>query len=181
MEKGRIIIITGSLGTGKTTISSIIAKESTLKKSVNIHTDDFYHYLSKGAIPPYLPESDKQNLTVIKAIIETTKCFAQNGYDVIVDGIIGPWFLNPWIEIIQNNYEIHYFILRASKEETLKRAVNRPKLDENTNIKLVEIMWEQFNNLGFYEKNIIDTTNYSIEETVLDIQKKLKEKNYMLK
>ena len=181
MEKGRIIIITGSPGTGKTTISSILAKESTLKKSVNIHTDDFYHYLSKGAIPPYLPESDKQNATVIKAIIEATKCFAQNGYDVIVDGIIGPWFLNPWIEIIQNNYEIHYFILRASKEETLKRAVNRPKLDENSNIKLVEIMWEQFSNLGFYEKNIIDTTNYSIEETVLNIQKKFKEKNYILK
>ena len=54
--QGRIIIITGSPGTGKTTTSAIIARESNMEKSVHMHTDDFYHYLSKGAIPPYLPE-----------------------------------------------------------------------------------------------------------------------------
>lgn len=51
MEKGRIVIITGSPGTGKTTAASVIAKESSLSRSVHIHTDDFYHYLSKGEIP----------------------------------------------------------------------------------------------------------------------------------
>lgn len=24
----------------------------------NMHTDDFYHYLNKGAIPPHMPESN---------------------------------------------------------------------------------------------------------------------------
>ena len=33
---------------------------------------------------------------------------------------------------------MHYIILRASKEETLKRAVERSKLDRKTNIDLVE-------------------------------------------
>lgn len=67
MYKGRIIIITGSPGTGKTTIATIIAKESDFARSVHMHTDDFYHYLSKGAIPPHLPESQEQNLVVIEA------------------------------------------------------------------------------------------------------------------
>ena len=39
----RIVIITGSPGTGKTTISAIVAKESSMEKSVHMHTDDFYH------------------------------------------------------------------------------------------------------------------------------------------
>lgn len=101
-----------------------------MDKSVHMHTDDFYHYLSKGAIPPHLPESNEQNLIVIEAFLEAAKRYARGGYDVIVDGIIGPWFLKPWQSLVREHYEVHYIILRASKEETLKRAVERSKLDE---------------------------------------------------
>lgn len=66
MNQGRIIVITGAPGTGKTTTASVVAKESDLEKSVHMHTDDFYHYLSKGAIPPHLPESNEQNLIVME-------------------------------------------------------------------------------------------------------------------
>lgn len=59
------------------------------------------------------------------------------------------------------------------KEETLKRAVERSKLDRKTNIELVETMWEQFCNLGIYESNVVDTTNYSIQETVSAVQEKI--------
>ena len=44
MNQGRIIVITGSPGTGKTTTASIVAKESDMDKSVHMHTDDFFHY-----------------------------------------------------------------------------------------------------------------------------------------
>jgi dephospho-CoA kinase len=173
MNQGRIIIITGSPGTGKSTTASLLARESDMDKSVHMHTDDFYHYLSKGAIPPYLPEANEQNLVVIEAFLEAAKRYARGGYDVIVDGIIGPWFLEPWQSLIQEHYEVHYIILRASKEETLKRAVERSKLDRKTNIELVETMWEQFCNLGIYESNVIDTTTYSIQETVSAVQEKI--------
>ena len=173
MNQGRIIVITGSPGTGKTTTASIVAKESDMDKSVHMHTDDFFHYLSKGAIPPHLPESNEQNLVVIEAFLEAAKRYARGGYDVIVDGIVGPWFLEPWKALVWEHYEVHYIILRASKEETLKRAVERSKLDRKTNIELVETMWEQFCNLGIYESNVVDTTNYSIQETVSAVQEKI--------
>lgn len=81
--------------------------------------------------------------------------------------------LKPWQSLVREHYEVHYIILRASKEETLKRAVERSKLDRKTNIELVETMWEQFCNLGIYESNVIDTTTYSIQETVSAVQEKI--------
>ena len=180
MNQGRIIVITGAPGTGKTTTASAVAKESDLEKSVHMHTDDFYHYLSKGAIPPHLPESNEQNLIVIEAFLEAAKRYARGGYDVIVDGIIGPWFLKPWQSLVREHYEVHYIILRASKEETLKRAVERSKLDRKTNIELVETMWEQFSNLGIYELNVIDTTTHSIKDTVSAVQEKIASKRTTL-
>ena len=180
MKNGRIVIVTGSPGTGKTTIASMIAKESDLAKSVHMHTDDFYHYLCKGAVPPYLPESNEQNLVVIEAFLEAAKRYARGGYDVIVDGIIGPWFLAPWIKTAQDNYEVHYIILRASKKKTMNRAIKRAKLDKDTNTEIVEIMWEQFNNLGNYEANIIDTTDDSVEETVSKVKDNIKKKTHLL-
>ena len=180
MEQGRIIIITGAPGTGKTTTASIIAKESNLTKSVHLHTDDFYHYLCKGAIPPYLPESEEQNLIVIEAFLEAAKRFVRGGYDVIVDGIIGTWFLAPWLDVVQDNVEVHYIILRATKEETMKRAIERTKLDRETNIELVETMWEQFQNLGRYEQYVVDITDCTIEETVLIIKERIEKKSHLL-
>ena len=117
--------------------------------------------------------SAEQNLVVIEAFLEAAKRYARGGYDVIVDGIVGPWFLEPWKALVREHYEVHYIILRASKEETLKRAVERSKLDRKTNIELVETMWEQFCNLGIYESNVIDTTTYSIQETVSAVQEKI--------
>lgn len=170
LQQDRIIIITGSPGTGKSTTASIVAKESNLLKSVHMHTDDFYHYIQRRTIPPFLPESQEQNLIVIEAFLEAAKRFARGGYDVIIDGIVGPWFLKPWLKVVQDNYEVHYIILRATKEETMKRAINRNKLAEDANMELVEKMWEQFNNLGIYESNIIDTTNQSTGQSVSTIK-----------
>ena len=173
MNQGRIIVITGSPGTGKSTAAALVARESDMDKSVHMHTDDFYHYLSKGAIPPHLPESNEQNRVVIEAFLEAAKRYARGGYDVIVDGIIGPWFLEPWQGLVQEHYEVHYVILRASKEETLKRVVERSKLDRKTNIELVETMWEQFCDLGKYESNVVDTTAHSIQETVCAVRERI--------
>lgn len=180
MKQGRIVLITGSPGTGKTTVSSLAARESDREKSVHMPADDFYGYLSKGAIPPHLPGSDRQNLVVTEAFLEAAKRYARGGYDVIADGIVGPWFLDPWLNAAREGYEIHYIILRAGKQETMRRAVGRLKLDRETNAVLVETMWEQFQNLGIYEGNVIDTTDLSVEDTVSAIRKKISDRTALL-
>ena len=71
MNQGRIIVITGAPGTGKTTTASVVAKESDLEKSVHMHTDDFYHYLSKGAI-------HEQNIKYSQNFLTSEKCTQPN-------------------------------------------------------------------------------------------------------
>lgn len=75
--------------------------------------------------------------------------------------------------ILNKIKEVHYIVLRASKEETMKRAIKRSKLDRETNIELVETMWEQFSNLGIYESNVIDTTTHSVKDTVSAVKEKI--------
>lgn len=177
MKQGRIIIITGPPGTGKSTTASIVARASNLLKSVHMHTDDFYHYIAKGSIPPFLPESHEQNLIVIEAFLEAAKRFARGGFDVIVDGIVGPWFLAPWLRATEEGYEVHYIILRASKAVTMQRAIGRSKLDEETNVQLVENMWEQFNGLGHYESHVLNTTGHSIDQSIILIKELVEKKS----
>ncbi len=62
----------------------------------------------------------------------------------------------------------------------MKRAIERSKLDEETNIELVETMWKQFSNLGIYELNVIDTTTHSIKDTVSAVQEKIASKHTTL-
>ena len=45
MDQGRIIVITGSPGTGKTTTASTVAKESDLEKSVHSYWN---HHMEKS-------------------------------------------------------------------------------------------------------------------------------------
>ncbi len=181
MKWGRITIITGSPGTGKSTAAEKVSLDSDMEKSVCLRTDDFYHYLKKGYIPPYLPASNDQNGIVIESFLEAAKRFVRGGYDVYVDGIVGPWFIEPWLKAVREGYEVNYIVLRASLEETLKRAVGRAKLDEKTSTELVEVMWKQFADLGQYESYVIDTTNLIPDETAESIKAHLRSGQNRLK
>ena len=179
MTQGRIVLITGCPGTGKTTVASRLARTSVLERSVHLHTDDFYQALSKGAVPPWLPDAKEQNEIIVEAFLASAKRFAGGGYDVIVDGVVGPWVLAPW-RAAAESCEIHYVVLRADLETTLARAMGRGKLTRAENDAIVRAMWPQFAGLGPWEGHVLDTTALSEGETVARIRQALAGNRYRL-
>ena len=117
---------------------------------------------------------------VIEAFLAAAVRFAQGGYDTLVDGVVGPWFLDPWLAAARAGTEIHYFVLRAAKDVTLARALGRSKLGESANRELVETMWPLFADLGPWEPYAVDTTALFPEETAALLQAKLGARSHLL-
>ena len=166
MTQARISIISGSPGTGKTTVARLLAENSVYKKAVHIELDDFWEYIRKGYILPWENDSGDQNETVVEAVALSAEKFSQSGYEVFVAGTIGPWFIEPWLKIAQKGVDIRYIILRPNEETTVSRATARTHKDcFPLTAEIVKNLWHSFANLGIYESNIVDTTGQTVEES----------------
>jgi len=54
-----LVILTGSPGSGKTTVDGLVARRH--PRSVHLHTDDFWHFIARSAVPPSEPGADEPN------------------------------------------------------------------------------------------------------------------------
>lgn len=170
----RIIIISGGCGTGKTSISRLLAENSNNAYTVHLHTDDYYQFIRKGYIAPWLDGSGDQNETVINAAVASAKRFSEDGYEVYVDGVIGPWFLAPWIQLTEEGFDVRYIVLRPEEQTTISRALKRPQKDGfPLNRDAIISVWHSLSDLGKYESNVVNTTEQTIDESVVHIQRML--------
>lgn len=159
-----VVVLTGAPGSGKSTVARQLADR--LARSVHLHTDDFWHYIRQGRIAAYRPEAHRQNQVVIDVVVQAAFGYAQGGYQVIVDGIVGPWFLQPFCDVSHTTgVPLHYLVLRPDEATTLHRATSRGN-DALLDPAPVRQLHRQFSFLGELEPHAIDTTQLTIDQTV---------------
>lgn len=138
---------------------------------MHLHTDDFYAWIVRGYVLPWLPESRDQNVVVMEAIASVAERFAEGGYDVVVDGIVGPWFLDPWLAVATAR-PVSYAVLRPAVEVAEHRAATRGE-HALKDLSVVGRMHAAFADLGEHERHAIDSTSATPEETAAVVRRRL--------
>lgn len=156
---GKLYIITGPAGVGKSTISKRLAENKT--KSVLIEGDEIYHQVVGGYVPAW---KDGNHLSLFWNIcINLMRTYLEAGYDVVFNYIVNPDNLQAIKESFRN-FEIKFVVLMVDEETLLLRDSQR---DEDCQMKeRCVALLNSFRNKGFEECNVLDTSGLSVEEIV---------------
>ena len=155
----QLYIITGPAGVGKSTISKEIAKPKA--KSALVEGDEIYNQVIGGYIHAWKEGNHLD--TFWKICISTIKTYLEDGFDVVFNYIVTP----NQIKMIKENfkdYKIKFVVLLVDENTLLSRDKQRPE-DCQMKERCITLL-NEFKNYNYDEKNILDSTGLSINETV---------------
>lgn len=171
MSGSRIVIISGPPGAGKSTVARALAEQSARPKAIHMHTDDFYAYVRKGFVEPWRPESQDQNVTIMNVAAQAAATFAVGGYDVVADGIVGPWFFDPWLAAAAaHGLELNYVLLMPDEACAVARGTARTAPGAMTDEAVIRTMCGHFRTYAPDPRHVVDTTAQTAVETAESVR-----------
>lgn len=161
--KRLVFLISGPLGTGKSTVSKPLAKK--LPNCVLIEGDHLFHMFNEGSAVESTPWERRVSVTWTN-LAAVTRTFLQDGLNVVIDFVVEEeleWFKE---QIADFHAEIHYAVLRADAE-ILKNRLERRGDPDSLNRSL--FLLRQLEASPANQLYLYDTTTKQPEEIVLDL------------
>ena len=169
-----LTIVSGSPGSGKTTLCSRLAKS--VPHGLHIPSDHFYAFPGKP-INPTLPESRAQNSAIIRALGACSAVFLESGYDVFLDGIVGPWFLPTLLKEIPRDFSVAYLLLTVTQDEALERVRGREGRGASDKVRATRSALDASIE---YENHKLETTNRDADAVFQQVRERLSRGDFRL-
>ncbi len=156
MPAAPLLLLTGSPGTGKTTVAPLVADRHEL--SVCLDLDWFFAKLRRGAIEPWRAEAHAQNRVVLGAAAEAVAAFADGGYFTVAEGILYPFMLDLFAAACApHGIALNYAVLTAPIGVVQQRVQDRTVEPEHAgalaDAAVVDDLWTQFERHGVAERH----------------------------
>ncbi len=147
------MIVSGPPGSGKTTVSAALASD--FERGVHLESDWFFRSIKSGFVAPWLPDAHSQNAAVMVAAADAAAAYADAGYTVVWDGIVGPWFLGLIARRLgDREIRVQYLVLRPKRVTASHRVRDRGDTPETSG---AETMYDQFADLVELESHVISS------------------------
>ncbi len=172
-----LLLLTGSPGTGKTTVAPLVADRHEpsvcLESRLVLRQDPARR---RGA---WRPEAHAQNRAVLHAAAEACATFAAEGYVCVAEGILYPFMLDLFSAAgTSRGVALHYAVLRAPVEVVQQRVVDRRVEPQHAgalaDADVVDDLWAQFERQGVEERHRVDAGGRGPAEVAEEIDRRFR-------
>ncbi|WP_353651463.1 AAA family ATPase [Nakamurella sp. A5-74] len=179
-EPGTIVIVSGPPGAGKSTVATLLATDGA-RPTILLDTDEFYRAIRTGYVAPYLPESASQNVVVTGVCAEAAIGYARGGYDVVVDGVVGPWFLPSYrTPIHRAGLRVVYVVLLPDLSTTVARARGRGEDQLRDSGPVSELHRAFESHRALLSRHIVDSTGTDPVGTAAGLRRRIAAGEFVL-